>query len=627
MKLKINFVFMLIIIAVPVFFCREVIASAPSRTVIIAQNGDVVSLNPLLIADSASSAVCGQIFNRLLRYDENMQVVCDLAEKYDVFLNQYVYFDTVEISDPDIEKFKKSIAGLMAANPVKGLISDLDFRKIVVGVERNDSNSVRITIKNSFNTALCKLIEKNLGVAVKKTEYKPVFLIKVRKGVVWHDGKPFSVDDVVFTLDTIIKNTAIPAFKRYDVGAIEKISAVGEDAVEITFAYPSPRVYDTLQVPILPRHRLAGQDIVNARFNMSPVGTGPFKFKDRAIEDYITLEKNSDYFAGAPEIDVLTFRIIPSESIMFLELLAGNIDIMQLKPDQFVKFTQTPEFEKRFIKLRYPEPEYTYIGWNLKNRLFLDPRVRAAMGMAIDKNALIEKVLYNLGQISNGPFYPKSWAANPSVRNLPYDPKKASAMLAEAGWRDSDGDGVLEKDFGGGTAESSLTKFEFRLLINAGKKDRELCAEFIASELKKIGIRVIVDTLEWKDMIKLIDDTRFDAFIMTWGLPNDPDISYIWHSSQIPDPAKQKFGLNSVSYSNPEVDSLFDEAKQTFDRAERTEKYRRIHEIIMNEQPYTFLYIADTLYAVSKKIGNVKPSQIGIYYNVEKWRLQNQEEF
>nr|HPG60224.1 ABC transporter substrate-binding protein [Candidatus Wallbacteria bacterium] len=365
----------------------------------------------------------------------------------------------------------------------------------------------------------------------------------------------------------------------------------------------------------------------NARFNMMPIGTGPFKFVERAFEDYIILERNEKYFGGAPDVEKITFRILPNESIMFLELLQGNIDIMQLKPDQFVKFTDTPEFEKRFVKIKYPEREYTYIGWNLKNRLFADEKVRVAISSAIDKNALIEKTLYNLGQISDGPFYPSSWASNPTIKNIAYDVNAAKKNLEEAGWSDMDADGFLEKkidvkSFFGYDDTVEIQRFEFGLLINAGNKDRELCAKFIASELKKIGIKVNVDTLEWKDFIKLIDSTSFDAFILTWSLGYDPDISSIWHSSNIPDMKRGKFGLNSISYKNPEVDALLDEARQTIDQNRRIKCYHRIHEIIIKQQPYCFLYIADTLYAVARKIKNAKPSQAGIFYNIEKWKIE-----
>jgi len=597
-----------------------------ARTVIIAQKGDVVSLNPLLTSDSASSAIYNRMFNGLLKYDENMKIECALAESYKVSIDQCLKLSTTEVSDESLAEIKEKVKSLLCSKPLGDSLTSDEYSKLDAAVYRMGSDEVLINI-NVFSMPLCKMIESRLGLAIKKAEYRPSFIIELKKGVLWHDATDFSANDVIFTYETLQNVKKIPAYDNYNISSIEKIEKLSEHSIKIIFKYPTPRAYETLQVPIVPRHKLNGQDIFNARFNMTPVGTGPFKFVERAFEEYIMLERNEKYFGGVPEVEKITFRIIPNESIMFLELLQGNIDIMQLKPDQFVKFTQTPEFEKRFIKIRYPEREYTYIGWNLKNRLFSDENTRRAIGYAIDKNALIEKTLYNLGQISDGPFYPSSWASNPAIKNLSYDPAAAKKLLAESGWDAAGPGSILEKKFKinsffGYDDTEEVRRFEFSLLINAGNKDRELCAKFIASELKKIGIKVNIETLEWKDFIKAIDATAFDAFALTWSLGYDPDISSIWHSSQIPDPERSKFGLNSISYRNAEVDKLLDEARQTLDQNERVKCYHRIHEIIIKEQPYAFLYIADTLYAVSKKIKNVKPSQAGIFYNIEKWKIE-----
>lgn len=598
----------------------------PAGAIVIAQKGDVVSLNPLLTSDYASSAVYHRIFNGLLKYDENMKIVSALASDYRITLNQFIVFDTAEVADADFARFESDCRAAVAANPLPDYIGAEEFKRLEIAVSRREKNTALIRL-NVFCMPLCKLFESKAGLPIAKTEYKPEFELALRKGVQWHDDTPFGADDVVFTYDTVSQVKKIPAYDSYNISAIESVEKTADGGgVRITFKYPTPRAFEALQMPILPRHKLEGQDIFNARFNMMPVGTGPFRFVERAFEDYIILARNDKYFGGAPDVEKITFRIIPNESIMFLELLQGNIDIMQLKPDQFVKFTDTPEFEKRFVKIKYPEREYTYIGWNLKNRIFADEAVRVAISRAIDKNALIEKTLYNLGQISDGPFYPSSWASNPAVKNTPYDLEAAKKALADAGWVEG-ADGVLEKKFDvrsffGYDDTVEVQKFEFDLLINAGNKDRELCAKFVASELRKIGIRVSIDTLEWKDFIKLIDSTEFDAFILTWSLGYDPDISSIWHSSNIPDMKRGKFGLNSVSYRNPEVDRLLDEARQTIEQNQRTKSYHRIHEIIMKEQPYCFLYIADTLYAVARRIKNARPSQAGIFNNIEKWKIE-----
>jgi len=464
-------------------------------------------------------------------------------------------------------------------------------------------------------------------VKLKRSEYKPVVRIKLKSGVKWHDGLPFTADDVIFTFTVTQQSKKIPAYDIYNISSIEKIEKIDAENLFVVFSYTTPKIYDTLQIPIVPKHRLAGQDITNSRFNMNPIGTGPFKFVERSFDDYIILDCNENYFEKKPDIKRLIFRTIPNESIMFLELLQGNVDVMQLKSDQFVKFTQDSEFEKRFARIKIPELEYSYIGWNLKNRLFADENVRVALGYAIDKNTLIEKTLYNHGQICKGPFQSSSWACDPKVDNLAADMIKSEEMLKSSGWTMNKNEQILEKNFPvrsffGYDDTTEVVRFEFSLFISAGNKDRELCASFIASELKRIGIKVNIKTLAWNELIKSLDNKTFDAFILTWALACDPDISNVWHSSQIPDPKNGKYGLNSISYANPEVDRLLDEAKQTLDQQERKPKYQQVHRTIMNEQPYTFLYIADTLYAVSKRVKIQKLSPLGILHNIEKWDLE-----
>ncbi len=598
-----------------------------SGAVVVAQKSDVVSLNPLLASDAASSRVYNRIFNGLFRYDENLRVTTALADNYEISLNLCLTIETAEVDAAYVKTVQSFLDGLiLASNPFAGVLNDADAKKIRFRVEKTGQDSLTVNI-NTLNTILCKKIETMLPAKLKRSEYKPVVRIKLKSGVKWHDGLPFTADDVIFTFTVTQQSKKIPAYDIYNISSIEKIEKIDAENLFVVFSYTTPKIYDTLQIPIVPKHRLAGQDITNSRFNMNPIGTGPFKFVERSFDDYIILDCNENYFEKKPDIKRLIFRTIPNESIMFLELLQGNVDVMQLKSDQFVKFTQDSEFEKRFARIKIPELEYSYIGWNLKNRLFADENVRVALGYAIDKNTLIEKTLYNHGQICKGPFQSSSWACDPKVDNLAADIIKSEEMLKSSGWTMNKNEQILEKNFPvrsffGYDDTTEVVRFEFSLFISAGNKDRELCASFIASELKRIGIKVNIKTLAWSELIKSLDNKTFDAFILTWALACDPDISNVWHSSQIPDPKNGKYGLNSISYSNPEVDRLLDEAKQTLDQQERKPKYQQVHRTIMNEQPYTFLYIADTLYAVSKRVKIQKLSPLGILHNIEKWDLE-----
>ncbi len=256
---------------------------------------------------------------------------------------------------------------------------------------------------------------------------------------------------------------------------------------------------------------------------------------------------------------------------------------------------------------------YTYLGYNLRRPLFQDRRVRQAISCAIDQRELIEGVLLGLGQPATGPFKPGTWPYNPDVRRYPYDPERARALLAEAGWRDSDGDGVLDR-------EGNL--FAFTLLINQGNDTRVKSGEIIQRRLKEVGIDVRLRVIEWAAFLKdFVNPGNFDAVILGWTIPPDPDGYDIWHSS------KTRPGeLNFIGFGNPEVDVLLEQGRHTLDQAARKKIYDRFQEILAEEQPYTFLYVPDALPVVARRFRGIEPAPAGIMHNFIKWYVPTGEQ-
>jgi peptide/nickel transport system substrate-binding protein len=338
------------------------------------------------------------------------------------------------------------------------------------------------------------------------------------------------------------------------------------------------------------------------------VGTGPYRFQEWVSGQRIVLKANDDYFEGRPHVDQYIYRIIPDTSTMFLELKAGGLDYMGLTPLLFQKQTDTPLFRKNFNKFRYPAFAYTYMGYNLQDPKFQDRRVRQAIAHAVDKKSIIQGVLLGLGRPATGPFPPESWAYDTTVRDYPYDPEKAKSLLKEAGWSDSNGDDVLDKNG---------VPFRFTLLTNQGNEERAKNAEIIQQNLSKIGIRVDIKILEWQALLhEFIDKRKFDAIILGWSLGRDPDAYDIFHSS------KTKEGeFNFVSYKNPRVDELLLEGRKTCNQEKRTEIYHEIHRLIAEDQPYTFLYYPEALPVIHKRFQGIEPSPIGIWYNFKDWQV------
>jgi peptide/nickel transport system substrate-binding protein len=490
--------------------------------------GDASNLIPLLASDSTSHEIAGLVFNGLIKYDKDVNVVGDLAESWEV-----------------------SRDGL-------------------------------------------------------------VITFHLRKNVRWHDGKPFTAEDVLYTYQVTV-DPKTPTAYAGDFLKVKKAEVIDDHTFRVTYDKPFAPGLMSWSVGILPRHLLAGKEITTSPLGRRPIGTGPYKFKEWVTGQKIVLVSNPDYFEGRPYIDGTILRIIPDTATMFLELRANGIDRMGLTPLQYTRQTENNVFRKSYNKFRYLSFAYTYMGYNLKNPLFADKRTRQAIAHAVNRDEIIEGVLLGLGKPSTGPYKPGTWAYNPNVRIYPYDPAKAKALLVEAGWRDINGDGILEKDG---------RSFEFEIITNQGNEIRAKCAEIIQRRLAEIGIRVKIRVVEWAAFVNdFINKRKFDATILGWTIPLEPDLYDVWHSSKT---GPQE--LNFVSYKNAEVDGLIVKARETFDRAVRKRCYDRIQEVLAEEQPYLFLYVPDALPIVHARFRGVEVAPLGIGHNFIRWYVPKAEQ-
>ena len=325
------------------------------------------------------------------------------------------------------------------------------------------------------------------------------------------------------------------------------------------------------------------------------------------------LEANPDYFDGEPYIHRVVYRIIPDPSTMFMELLSGGLDYMGLTPLQYAKQTDTPAFKRRFNKYRYLAFGYTYLGYNLRRPMFQDKRVRQALSYAINKQEIIDGVLLGLGEVATGPYKPDTWVYNPNVTHYPYDPAKARALLAEAGWQDTDGDGILDKDG---------KPFSFTIVTNQGNDLRVKTGEIIQRRFQEIGVDVKLRVIEWASFLKeFINPGNFDATILGWSGSPEPDQYNVWSSTKT-----GPHELNFINFRNAEVDELLEEGRRTFDQAKRKKIYDRFQEILAEEQPYNFLYVPDALPVVASRFHGVEPAPAGIMYNFPKWWVPASEQ-
>ena len=497
--------------------------------------------------------------------------------------NEPAYGDTIVMgSIGDASNLLPVLASDSSSSEINGLIYN--------GLVRYDKN---------FN------IEGELAESWEISDDNRTLTFKLRPDVRWHDGTPFTSADVLFTYQVYVDpNTPTAYAEQYRL--VKTAEAPDPLTFRVSYEEPLATALISWGVAIMPRHLLEGKDITQSPLSRSPVGTGPYVFKEWSPGEKIVLEANEDYFEGKPYIKRILYRVIPDQSTMFLELLSGGLDYMGLNPIQFETQTETPAFRRRFNKYRYPSSGYTYLGYNLRKALFQDKRVRQAISYAIDENELIDGVLLGLGQVATGPYKPGSWAYNPEVKTYTYDPERSRSLLAEAGWQDHDGDGILDKEG---------KPFSFTIVTNQGNDQRIKSGEIIQRRLREVGIEVRLRVIEWASFLKeFINPGNFDATILGWTIPPDPDSYNVWHSS------KTRPGeLNFVQFRHPEVDELLEKGRRTLSQEERKKLYDRFQEILAEEQPYTFLYVPDALPVVAERFRGIEPAPAGIMHNFIEW--------
>jgi len=430
----------------------------------------------------------------------------------------------------------------------------------------------------------------------------------LRKGVKWHDGVPFTSHDVMFTYKTMVSPKTPTAYAESYL-QVKSASTPDDYTFVVTYEKPFAKALISWGLNILPKHLLDGKDITKSPLGRHPIGTGPYKFVEWKTGEKLVFTANDDYFEGKPGIGKVIIRIIPDPTAIFVNLKAGQVDRASLTPFQYKYQTDKKSFKEKFKRYEYLAFSYTYLGYNLTRPLFKDIRVRQAISYAIDKKELVDKVLLGYGKEATGPYKPGTWVYNSNVKKYHYNVKKAKNLFAEAGWKDTDGDGILDK---GGKA------FSFEIITNQGNVKRKKTATIIQRKLKEVGIQVKIRIIEWAAFLKeFVNKKNFDALILGWAGGPEPDIYNVWHSS------KTKPGeLNHISYKNSEVDELLEKGRRTFKQSERKKYYDRIQEILAEEQPYTFLYVAEDLTAIQKRFKGIVPSPLGIDYNFTKWTVE-----
>ena len=460
------------------------------------------------------------------------------------------------------------------------------------------------------------------------------YTFKLKKNITFSDGKPLTGHDVIFTLKTIKNPYVDDAALRNYFEMVAKAELVDNDPHTIKFTLSSPNwrgIYTLTAFKIVAKHALDPGNVTDkinwedlkdfktadknpeikkfADFINSEevsrdakylVGSGPYMFEKWETGAGITLRRNPNYWDKQNTTNYankIIFKTIQDNSAALVASKNKEIDAMYvIKPSDFYKDLENPD-QFNLIKARPFEPAYTYIGWNHLNPLFADKKVRWALSHLIDRKTIIDKVTFgDAVPIQSHIFYQNKKLLNENLPIIEYDIEKAKKLLEEAGWKDTDGDGVLDKMMDGKKKD-----FKFTFLINTNPVRKQILLVYVDA-LKKVGIQAEVQELEWSVYIDKTKKHEFEATYSSWTSPTTPPDPYqIWHSTQ-----SQGEGSNFISFKNKTNDSLIEAYRNEMDEAKRIELIKKWQQLIYDEQPYTFLWSPRARYIYDKRFKNAR---------------------
>lgn len=444
--------------------------------------------------------------------------------------------------------------------------------------------------------------------------------VVMRDDLVWSDGKPITAHDVAFSFKLIMSSAVpIPA-QRTGTDEIRCVEAYDDHTLVYFHKRPMATNVWNLNFQVVPKHlyeKSAAEDPTlrssdyHRNLEKNPVSGGPYEITRWARGQEVLLKRRENYYMhdgkqvrDKPYFAQMRFRIIEDGNTRLLALKSGDIDESELEAEQWETQTAGDDFYRENTKVSGPEWLYLYIGWNMdtnKVPYFGDKRVRHAMAYAMNYDEMLGDLCYGLYDQCRGIFHPDAWMfpknpAEPFRQNL----DKAEDLLDEAGWVDSDSDGVRDKEING-----QLVPFEFTLMVS-NKPDRIAICNLFRENLESIGVICNIMPLEAAVFQERIFNKNFEAECAGWSTGADPSTNKnIYGSGQ---------GRNFGSYSNPEVDRLFDEAMLEFDRDKQAEIYGKIHNLVYEDQPNLFLYNKHSLYGFNKKLRGYRFSPRGPFH-------------
>jgi ABC-type transport system substrate-binding protein len=461
-----------------------------------------------------------------------------------------------------------------------------------------------------------------LAVKVTTPDNGLTYRVELREGVYWHlptvdwDGDQYqwlkgegpggrhelTSDDFKFVFDMFDNQQVagrISSLRPY-IDTLKEVRVIDRYTFEVEFG---ERIYtnQSIVLSLMPSPRWLymfdedgnqyddatwGLKINEHWYNQKAIGVGPYRFVEWESGVKIELEANQLYWDGPPPFDRVLSTIVKDQNAWPRKLKAAELDITQLQPEQYateIKDNKTGVYlgNENIKHDVHDTLGYFYLGWNMDKPKFADKRVRQALTMAFNRQGIVENIFHGLGEVNSGPFAMQTACYNKAIEPWPFDLEAAKAKLSEAGWSDSDGDGVIDR-----MVDGEKVDFTFTLLIYGSSNEYATLAEVYREDLLSIGIKMIPSAVEWSTMLKKMDEREFDVYTGAWVLSLPTDLMQLWHSKE----ADKSKSSNRIGFRNADADRIAEALRVEFDTDKRTELCHEFHALLHEEQPYTFIY-------------------------------------
>ena len=436
------------------------------------------------------------------------------------------------------------------------------------------------------------------------------YTFHLRHGVTWQDGVPFTAADVKYTFDRILDPKVDDAPVRSYFSSLQSCEVVDPFTVRFVTTKRYFKMLEELGMqPILPQHCFANvADFNSAPFNRSPIGTGPYKFARWDTGSQLVLVRNDHYWGPQNHyLDRIVYRIVEEPYVAVQLLKKGEVDLVDpVAPSQYKRELENTRSMQRLTKSVYDFPTYGFIGFNLRRPIFQDVRVRHALDLLIPRDEIIKQVYLGYATKTAGFDMPSSPAYDPSIQPTPYDPAQAVSLLHQAGWQVDPRDGLMHKD---GKA------FSVTIVYPGASPYAEKTLLLVQESMRRVGIELKLERMEWVQMLALTNDWNFEMTIMGWSLDVNSDPSQIWSTEQ----AKLKNSSNIVGYSNPVADKLMADARLEYDAGKRAAIYRQLQRVIHDDYPVCFLFNPKEILVRSNRFQGVSLFAPRPCYDITTW--------